>query len=217
MDKEKLVTHPPLHYPMGSPFHWASLSDTTACLETLLQGLKKKRSPQRQCSAYQLVTGFRDEKGRLPIHWAARAGKLENVKYLLGIETEHLVNSTRQTSTFAGSALHRKIPRQLHCTDNEGRSTSLSNYNETKRLLLLTGNTPLLHACTSTQVSVAEYLLSQGASVNHRSRDNFGPLLYASVKGGLDMVKLLVENGAPVDDRHAFHIFLLFCTLRILA
>lgn len=52
--------------------------------------------------------------------------------------------------------------------------------------------------CENGEIEVARYLISQGADVNSRN----GGSLNGAIKGGyFDIVKLLVENGAKIDER----------------
>ena len=69
------------------------------------------------------------------------------------------------------------------------------------------GGTPLFHAVIKPDTAVAEYLIAQGADVNGRVFDGNGgasyqymtPLHSALRIGYLDMVSLLIVNGADVN------------------
>ena len=49
----------------------------------------------------------------------------------------------------------------------------------------------------------AKYLLSKGSNPNIRTADNQTPLIEASVKGNLELVKILVDNGVHTEVHEA--------------
>ena len=51
----------------------------------------------------------------------------------------------------------------------------------------------------------AKYLLSKGTNPNIRTADNQTPLIEASVKGNLELVKILVDNGVDTEVHEALH------------
>ncbi|XP_068599586.1 ankyrin repeat and EF-hand domain-containing protein 1-like [Brachionichthys hirsutus] len=61
--------------------------------------------------------------------------------------------------------------------------------------------TPLMAACLSHNLGMAQYLLSQGADVNAVDGLFWTPLHHAAYAGHLELIKLLVEAGANVDAR----------------
>ncbi|WP_420535738.1 ankyrin repeat domain-containing protein [Brachyspira intermedia] len=42
-------------------------------------------------------------------------------------------------------------------------------------------------------------LVRNGANVNYRNKVNYTPLMYACIKGDLNLVKLLLDNGADIN------------------
>ncbi len=59
--------------------------------------------------------------------------------------------------------------------------------------------TPLGMAVMENHADVAEYLVEQGADVNKANHNGIAPLHVASRSGGIESVRLLVENGAIVE------------------
>ncbi|WP_251366705.1 ankyrin repeat domain-containing protein [Polynucleobacter sp. MWH-Svant-W18] len=63
--------------------------------------------------------------------------------------------------------------------------------------------TPLHYASARGQVSVAEFLLSEGAIVDSRSLNDTTPLMMAVQSGNEQMVKLLLDKGADIQLRNS--------------
>ena len=61
------------------------------------------------------------------------------------------------------------------------------------------GVTPLICACSSGNLQIAEYLINKGANINLCDDDWNTPLHIAARGGHLDIVKCLVENGAFIE------------------
>lgn len=58
--------------------------------------------------------------------------------------------------------------------------------------------TPLHYACAKGNLSVAEFLLSEGATVDSRSLNDTTPLMMAVQSGNEQLVKLLLDKGADI-------------------
>lgn len=61
------------------------------------------------------------------------------------------------------------------------------------------GGTALFAAAASSQVSMAAYLLQQGADVNLHMQGSWGPIHAATDIGDIEMLRLLIENGADLN------------------
>jgi uncharacterized protein len=67
------------------------------------------------------------------------------------------------------------------------------------------GNTPLLYACYFGHLDVVSYLVSKGAKVNAKTKNEESQTaLHAAISGkNLNVVKFLLENGADVNSEKA--------------
>jgi uncharacterized protein len=63
--------------------------------------------------------------------------------------------------------------------------------------------TPLHYACAKGNVSVAEFLITEGAIVDSRSLNDTTPLMMAVQSGDEQLVKLLLDKGADLQARNA--------------
>ena len=50
-------------------------------------------------------------------------------------------------------------------------------------------------------------MISQGANINDRNKYDISPLHYAADEGHLEIVKLLISQGADIDAKGAFHLY----------
>ena len=71
------------------------------------------------------------------------------------------------------------------------------------------GGWTLLHWATAFcgEKNIAEYLISKGADVNARDKENLTPLFNATYRGYLNICKLLVKSGAIWDEAVEFYSF----------
>ncbi|KAI9005883.1 ankyrin repeat protein, partial [Gaertneriomyces semiglobifer] len=61
------------------------------------------------------------------------------------------------------------------------------------------GETPLLKAAMNGHAGVVQYLVDQGADVNHQDNDGWSALHNCASRAGTSIVKLLLAAGAVVD------------------
>jgi ankyrin repeat protein len=64
------------------------------------------------------------------------------------------------------------------------------------------GWTPLHYACTTGKLSVAQFLLANGAKVNALSQSETTPLMMAVGSGNDQLIKFLLDNGADLRMRN---------------
>lgn len=64
------------------------------------------------------------------------------------------------------------------------------------------GWTPLHYACTNGHIEVAQFLLTNGATVDSRSLNGTTPLMMAVQSGNEELVKLLLDKGANIQIRN---------------
>jgi uncharacterized protein len=110
----------------------------------------------------------RDGNGMLPIHHAARYGRMDIMKWLAA----------------QGSP--------LDTPSNISREIDMYEFGDDK--IRTYGALRPLHEACSGQYEAAKWLLEQGASVNARTASGDTPLILAT--GNADIVKLLLEHGA---------------------
>lgn len=62
--------------------------------------------------------------------------------------------------------------------------------------------TPLMMACETGDLEIADYLLNMGADINAECEEkNWTPLLFAVKSGSVDMVKKICETGCEITDK----------------
>ena len=64
------------------------------------------------------------------------------------------------------------------------------------------GWTPLHYACAKGQLSVAQFLIANGANPNSRSPNGSTPLMMAAQSGNEELIKFLLDNGADIRIRN---------------
>ncbi|MDR0747937.1 MAG: ankyrin repeat domain-containing protein [Helicobacteraceae bacterium] len=73
---------------------------------------------------------------------------------------------------------------------------------------MLINRTPLHYATHFNDAKTAKYLISLNASLNPIDLKEFTPLYYAIESNSLDIVKMLVENGADIStSKHNGYIY----------
>jgi len=132
------------------------------------------------------LLNIKDKSKNTLLHYAASAGKIEVVKFLIK----------------KGAALHAKnnfgwIP--LH-------SAGYNGHKEISKILISSGSkvdepdvygwTPLFRAIQGNRKGMVEFLIEKGANINARCRDGNTPLSLAVLKGEIGIVNYLLKKGA---------------------
>ncbi len=129
----------------------------------------------------------RDSKGNTPLHCAAKAGRLPEVKALIrcGADINALSNG-------------RKGEAPLHCAAKAGRLRVVellirrgADINALSRV----GESPLHVAAWYNNLSVVDVLIRSGADVNIPNDVHQTPLYYAAQLGRLRIIKALIIDG----------------------
>uniref|UniRef100_A0A1I7SMG0 ANK_REP_REGION domain-containing protein n=1 Tax=Bursaphelenchus xylophilus TaxID=6326 RepID=A0A1I7SMG0_BURXY len=138
------------------------------------------------------LLNFKDDSGRIAIHWAASGGCLPFIELVLRDNPEMALatdDSGWSVLMIASSAGHFDVVKYLlsscDCDVNHRNSN---------------GQSSLHYAASKNLISIARMLLENGAEVN--VQDNYGsaPIHRAAAKGHVDMVMLLMsQKGARVD------------------
>lgn len=132
---------------------------------------------------------IRDTKGRTPLHFAARGGHLEMVKFL--IEGGANINSVdNYTFTALDLAIFGGKWDAVKFFVESGADINLKQCN---------GRTPLHLAAKWGHLDTVKLLVKCGADVDIVNNYGKTPLLLAAWDGHLDIVKFLVEFGADAN------------------
>jgi ankyrin repeat protein len=137
---------------------------------------------------------FKGKDGRTPLMWAA-GNSLETTKILLNNGADVKAKGDDGMNAFIQSAfgiLSKKV-------DTEVMDLLLENGADVNSELTgkdAAGWTALLFASVNGDIELAEYLISQGANVNHTSNEGSTALSLARQEKYEDLVSLLKEHGA---------------------
>jgi 26S proteasome non-ATPase regulatory subunit 10 len=130
-----------------------------------------------------------DADTRTPLHWAASAGHLDIVTYLLenGAEVD-------KTDDGGWTALHIAVSAGQEEVVNElvGAGADVNRKNDK-------GITPLYYAASKSRIEIGRLLVSRGADINARDKANQHPLHRAATTGSTGFITLLLHppEGSP--------------------
>ena len=168
-----------------------------AIKENKLKALKKL------VEQYPVIVNLENSDGSTPLFMAVHEEHLEIVKYLIDNEADINHKSTKDGWTVLHLACHLENVDIVNLLlDNDADIELTTN----------TGETPLYFICeTGSNIGVAikiiEALLDaeaeQGVSyeyINQKNDDGYFPLYIASKNGGKDVVELLIERGANLEE-----------------
>uniref|UniRef100_A0A914W5J5 26S proteasome non-ATPase regulatory subunit 10 n=1 Tax=Plectus sambesii TaxID=2011161 RepID=A0A914W5J5_9BILA len=131
----------------------------------------------------ELVT-FKDDSGRVAVHWAASGGCLEMLEYCIG-QNDAMVDITDEVGwtplMIAASAGRAEAVKYLL---SRAANSSARNSN---------GQTPLHYAASKNHSQIAKLLLSDSADVNAQDNYKASPLHRAASKGNIEVVRLIVD------------------------
>ena len=67
-------------------------------------------------------------------------------------------------------------------------------------------NKKLIEACKNQDIEEIKNLISQGADVNEKDKNNKTLLIFASYNGNKEIIDFLISNGANVNDKDSYAI-----------
>ena len=139
----------------------------------------------------RLVLPEIEEQDNLPLHSAARDGKLDEVKNL--IKAGEIVNRINKEGH---TALHYAVQQgNLELVRYLVKSKAYVNYRDKEDL------TPLHYAVQQGNLELVRYLVKSKAYVNYRDKEDLTPLHYAVQQENLELVRYLVKSKADVNYR----------------
>lgn len=171
------------------------------------------------------------DKGKTPLHWAAKNGHMDIVEYLIqqqGLDADEQDNEGKTPLHYAVLEDHEEIVNFLtpvhadvNMQDSKG-NTPLHltcsffgrKYINTVKLLIgkganidtenYAGERPLHKAAYEGYKEIVECLVKEGADVNAKDNKGETSLHMAAKEGHQDIVKFLVANGAEVNAKNKF-------------
>ncbi|SCU88898.1 LAME_0E01530g1_1 [Lachancea meyersii CBS 8951] len=138
----------------------------------------------------------KDLDSRYPVHWAVSYQHENIVDFLLSrmqkVDLDDLVDESGWSVLHIASSV-----------GNLGILVKLVNHSIKPDANLATsqGTTALNLACSKKQVSIAKFLIQEGASVRLKDSRNQLPLHRAASVGSMPMVDLLCKNKSPVNTK----------------
>ena len=153
-------------------------------------------------SVYKCAANCKDEKGHIPLHYAAYNGHLEVVKYFV-IE---LLCDPMDRNNMAGTPLHLLVIMVTSTSSERNTQHCENQYTSSMERYLIRehcnpscenkdGVTPLHNACTNGHLNIAQYLIRE-EHCNPSCENNNGdtPLHFACEHGNLNIAQYLIRE-----------------------
>lgn len=227
--------HPPVEIPdteharqtaVTLLFQAAEFDDYELYLSIANQHLKDKNDATAENRRKMVDVNAHGEKGRTPVHCAARACSIRVIQAMVAHEIVdcRLLDDKGQTplhyAAYYGNAeviehlLKSRSSPAIDTEDNDGAHAIhlaaakgrvkalhmlLSNKADVNAIDGKSGLTPLHRACGRGHIKAARVLLRAGARVNCQGYRGQTPMHLAVIQGASDMVELLFEHHASVD------------------
>jgi ankyrin repeat protein len=140
---------------------------------------------------------MKDKFGCTLLHWAALADSPQVADFLItgGADVNARGGAFNLTPLLSAHALSVVELLVSKGADIDATGTDIYKiYNES-------GRTKLYLACSLGDMDMAEFLFSQGASVNVKGARDRTPLMQAAARGHLQVVKFLISKGADINAR----------------
>jgi len=144
--------------------------------------------PQKPVYSFSSNINQRDEKGELPIHKAAREGRLETIKQLITVGSDINAKTIDGRTPLMWAVTKEYFDIAVLLVENGAEVNAKYN-----------GPTPLMEAAKVGSVKMAEMLLAHGAAINARNHSGETALYLATYHSHRDVMKLLIAKGADLD------------------
>ncbi|XP_064189153.1 transient receptor potential cation channel subfamily A member 1b [Anguilla rostrata] len=168
------------------PIHAAAFAGAKKAMECILS------KGEEYGHSVEVHINYLDKSKSSPLHLAVRGGNIETIKFCISkgarIEQKQCDKST---------------PLHFACTQGaiEVVKLMISAYNRVEDIINITdgaNQTPLHKATIFDHVELVEYLISQGADINHIDCKGHTPLLLATSCGAWRSVEALLSRGANI-------------------
>ena len=126
-----------------------------------------------------------DENGRSALMYAAFNGLVEIIVIL--------ISSDADVNQLSGAGTN---PLDYACKNGQMEAAKLLIGHEAK---MIEGEVSLMFACDTGNEEMVSFLLKQGIDANMKQETGMTPLIQASWKGYVSIVRILIENGADVN------------------
>lgn len=196
----------------GNPAHTPAVARNAALLEPLILATKKGNLSlvKKQVKDGADVNGY-DKNGLTPLHWAARSGHVEVVRFLLDQNARINIRTTDASRSVGDGAswtpmdyaVQMKRPDVVSLLGTRGgkRAGELDKMNQAGADAAIQQATQgLLEDLKKGDFSRLARHLAAGADVNGRDQFGNSPILLAATFGDVNAVNLLVSHGSKVDE-----------------
>lgn len=167
--------------------------DTRSGASALHLALASRKKMSAQIAAELLVNGadadLRARNGDTPLMAAIRSGKLAKVTLVLSenVDLAARTDDGRTALTEAAALGHDTVVRHLLRAGAKPSAGAV---------------TALTEAIRAESMEVARLLIDAGANPGHTGRGGKAPLVLAVLNGNEELVKLLLDKGAQINERH---------------
>ncbi|MCU1260373.1 MAG: Ankyrin, partial [Bryobacterales bacterium] len=197
------------------------MCDAQAPAETFYQAIRNQDLSTLRRLIKTSEVNSKDEKGAVPLMYAAAYGSLDAMKLLLDAGADpNARNAFDETALMWCAGDPEKVRLLLaHGADVKARSkqgrtplylaAAKDGNSEIVKLLLekdadatvrdATQSTPLAAAALANDLDTARILLASGADGNAKDAVSWTPLMNAAANGNSDMIRMLLKRGADVN------------------
>ena len=138
-------------------------------------------------SVYKCAANCKDKKGHIPLHYAARNGHLEVVKYfIVELHCDPMDKSSNGRTPLQYACYHGNLNIAQYLIREEHCNPSCEDKN---------GWTPLHYACINGHLNIAQYLIrEEHCNPSCENKNGETPLHYACINGNLNIAQYLIRE-----------------------